>query len=300
MALAEFERELIRERTMAGFEAARSRGRKGRQEVRADAPWPASTRKAPAAARQVLADVGQKLARRPAVVHHGPRREPSDLLQVPATAVGFSRRGRSRSASVANEGLRHSRVAGPLTGPRILRVPAPDERGQRPPDPDWAARSTSAAASGVSSGRGVASTFAAASVRPAAARCSSAAVQWSAGSGAPSSKSARRPPHRSRRRSRSGCGCWSGRPAGTAPTVFSFNEDRAGNSPCVQPRRSRCAAGNRAKVAVGASATTLQRKDRELRRSRDEVEQLAALAERERIGRDLHDLLAGTPCRSSC
>ena len=38
----------------------------------------------------------------------------------------------------------------------------------------------------------------------------------------------------------------------------------------------------------------LQRKNRELRRSRDEVEQLAALAERERIGRDLHDLLGHT------
>lgn len=36
------------------------------------------------------------------------------------------------------------------------------------------------------------------------------------------------------------------------------------------------------------------RKNRELRRSRDEVEQLAALAERERIGRDLHDLLGHT------
>ena len=38
----------------------------------------------------------------------------------------------------------------------------------------------------------------------------------------------------------------------------------------------------------------LQRKNRELRRSRDEIEQLAALAERERIGRDLHDLLGHT------
>ena len=34
-ALAEFERELIRERTVAGLKAARARGRKGRQEVRA-------------------------------------------------------------------------------------------------------------------------------------------------------------------------------------------------------------------------------------------------------------------------
>ena len=34
-ALAEFERELIRERTLAGLKAARARGRKGRQEVRA-------------------------------------------------------------------------------------------------------------------------------------------------------------------------------------------------------------------------------------------------------------------------
>ena len=33
-ALAEFERELIRERTVAGLKAARARGRKGRQEVR--------------------------------------------------------------------------------------------------------------------------------------------------------------------------------------------------------------------------------------------------------------------------
>ena len=48
-----------------------------------------------------------------------------------------------------------------------------------------AARSTSADASGVSSARGVASTFAAPSVRRAASRCSSAAVQWSAGSGNP-------------------------------------------------------------------------------------------------------------------
>ena len=38
----------------------------------------------------------------------------------------------------------------------------------------------------------------------------------------------------------------------------------------------------------------VERKNRELRRSRDEVEQLAALAERERIGRDLHDLLGHT------
>ena len=38
----------------------------------------------------------------------------------------------------------------------------------------------------------------------------------------------------------------------------------------------------------------VQRKNHELRRSRDEVEQLAALAERERIGRDLHDLLGHT------
>ncbi len=38
----------------------------------------------------------------------------------------------------------------------------------------------------------------------------------------------------------------------------------------------------------------VERKNRELRRSRDEVEHLAALAERERIGRDLHDLLGHT------
>ena len=38
----------------------------------------------------------------------------------------------------------------------------------------------------------------------------------------------------------------------------------------------------------------VERKNRELRRSRDEIEQLAALAERERIGRDLHDLLGHT------
>ena len=38
----------------------------------------------------------------------------------------------------------------------------------------------------------------------------------------------------------------------------------------------------------------VERKNQELRRSRDEIEQLAALAERERIGRDLHDLLGHT------
>ena len=38
----------------------------------------------------------------------------------------------------------------------------------------------------------------------------------------------------------------------------------------------------------------VERKNHELRLSRDEIEQLAALAERERIGRDLHDLLGHT------
>ena len=41
-------------------------------------------------------------------------------------------------------------------------------------------------------------------------------------------------------------------------------------------------------------AGELQRKKGELSRSRDEIGQLAALAERERIGRDLHDLLGHT------
>ena len=41
-------------------------------------------------------------------------------------------------------------------------------------------------------------------------------------------------------------------------------------------------------------AGELQRKQGELSRSRDEIGQLAALAERERIGRDLHDLLGHT------
>ncbi len=41
-------------------------------------------------------------------------------------------------------------------------------------------------------------------------------------------------------------------------------------------------------------AAELKRKNRKLRRSQEEIEQLAALAERERIGRDLHDLLGHT------
>ena len=39
-----------------------------------------------------------------------------------------------------------------------------------------------------------------------------------------------------------------------------------------------------------------QQKDAALQLSQDEVRRLAATAERERIGRDLHDLL-GHPCR---
>ena len=85
---------------------------------------------------------------------------------------------------------------------------APDERGQRPPDPDFRRGLADrlqrpvrrqgrpldvGRASGVSSGRGVASTFAADSVRPAASRCSSAAVQWSAGSRASPSRSTATP-----------------------------------------------------------------------------------------------------------
>ena len=50
-------------------------------------------------------------------------------------AVGLRGGSRSRSACVANEGLRHSRVAGPLTDPRILRVPRPGRTRTAPARP---------------------------------------------------------------------------------------------------------------------------------------------------------------------
>ena len=139
-----------------------------------------------------------------------------DRLRVP-------RPGRTRTAP-----------ARPGLPPRPRRIASSSRCAAR------AARSTSVAASGVSSGRGVASSFAVASVRPAASRCSSAAVQWSAGSGAPPSNSAGTPtpnPAAIAVRVR----VLVGSPRRTAPTAFGFNDDRDANSPRVQPRRSRCA-----------------------------------------------------------
>ncbi|MEE7566766.1 sensor histidine kinase, partial [Xanthomonas sp. Kuri4-3] len=47
-------------------------------------------------------------------------------------------------------------------------------------------------------------------------------------------------------------------------------------------------------AAVGAVYSLSEQKDAMLRLSQDEVRRLAATAERERIGRDLHDLLGHT------
>ena len=61
-ALAEFERELIRERTVAGLKAARARGRKGGRKVRAvESPgaaglrprWRTATRRCPSCAGEL-------------------------------------------------------------------------------------------------------------------------------------------------------------------------------------------------------------------------------------------------------
>ena len=82
-ALAEFERELIRERTRAGLTAARARGRKGRQNVRAvESPGSASP--------------GRDGAPRHVGVRALPltRDQPRDALQVRRAAGPVARAGR--------------------------------------------------------------------------------------------------------------------------------------------------------------------------------------------------------------
>ena len=165
------------------------------------------------------------------------RRAREDLVRRAGCARGSGPAGRRRGQEY------HEALSGPRRRPRRPGRPRPPRRALR-----TALGGRWPSAAGVSSGRGVASTFAA-SVRPAAARCFSAAVQWSAGSGAPPANSAATPtpnPAAIAVRVR----VLVGSPRRTAPTVFGFNEDRDANSPCVQPRRSRCA---RIPTAYGSS-----------------------------------------------
>lgn len=76
-ALAELERELIRERTLAGLAAARARGRKGGRPRKLDAKKIATARRMPENPNQTVTEVADLLGVAPSTLYRALKQAPN-------------------------------------------------------------------------------------------------------------------------------------------------------------------------------------------------------------------------------